>query len=49
MRRLVAEDNGEIVPDDEDGEGREDESVRCRGQEEGSRVSEKSKSERGRS
>lgn len=47
MRRLIAEDNREVVPDDESEEGKEDESVRCRGQKEGSRVSEKSKSERG--
>lgn len=47
MRRLIAEDNGEVVPDDEGREKKEDESVRCRGQKEGGRISEKSKRERG--
>lgn len=47
MRRLIAEDNREVVPDDESEERKEDESVRCRGQKKGGRVSEKSKSERG--
>lgn len=46
MCRFIAEDNREVVPDDEDEEGKEDESVRCRGQEEGSRMSEKSEYKR---
>lgn len=46
MRRLIAEDNGEVVPNDEGEEGKEDKSVGRRGQKEGSRVSEKSESER---